>query len=79
MRKCRSSCLHRQLVDEYRAARDAVEVLRESSAPAYGAAGAANSGAGAHQLSDAEFHELYAAPTFKDWLIETAGRNREPE
>ena len=78
MRKCRATCLHRTLVEEYRSARDAVDELRESDAPAYGAAGAANSGAAAHQLSDAEFRELYHAPTFKDWLIATAGRNREP-
>lgn len=78
MRGCRASCLHRQLVENYRDARFANEALRESSAPAYGAAGAANSGAGAHQLTDDEFRELYPAPTFKDWLIAHAGANSEP-
>lgn len=78
MRGCARTCLHRQLVETYRGARDAVEKLRESDAPAYGAAGAAHSGAAAHQLSDHEFAELYPAPTFKDWLIAHAGVNREP-
>lgn len=65
-------------MESYRDARDAVGELRESSAAAYGAAGAAHSDAAAYQLSDAEFRDLYPAPTFKEWLIGHAGMNREP-
>lgn len=78
MRLCRRDCLHRQLVESYRDARFASESLRESDAPAYGAAGAAHSGAAAYQLDDAAFRELYGAPTFKEWLEHNKGSRTEP-
>lgn len=66
---CHRACLHRELVENYRSARTAWEQLRESDSPAYGAAGAANSGAAVHQLSDSEFRQLHPPPTFKAWLL----------
>lgn len=52
----------------YRDARDAWEARRESGAPAWGAAGAAHSGAACHQLTDAEYAALYPPPTLRDFL-----------
>jgi hypothetical protein len=79
MRGCAASCLHRASVNAYRDSRDAWEAARESDAPAWDAAGAANSGAAAHQLDDAAFREAYPAPTFKAWLIGQAGERRHVE
>lgn len=60
----------RELVTHtYRDARAAWEHRRESSAPAWGAAGAAHSSAGCHQLTDEEYRELYPPPLFRDVLI----------
>jgi hypothetical protein len=77
MRTCRRDCLHRVMVESYRDAVDATQALRESDAPAYGAAGAANSGAAMYQLSDAEFRELHPTPLFKDWLQAHARSRRD--
>lgn len=56
------------VTEQYRAARASWEAGRESSRPAYNAAGAANSGAAAYQLTDAEYAALYPRPTFRDTL-----------
>lgn len=66
-------------MDIWRSAHDAWVQRRESSAPAFGAAGAANSGVCCYQLSDGEYRELYPEPTLKEFLIENKGMNTEPE
>lgn len=58
---CHSACLHRASVLAYRDARDAWEALWETN----------------HQLELGEFRETYPPPTFRDWLIATAGSNQE--
>lgn len=69
----------RELVtDTYHSARDAWQALRESGTPAYGAAGAANSGAACYQLTDAEFAELYPPPTLHDAMRALMGAQLDP-
>lgn len=69
---------HAQMVDEYRAARDARDALRESGLTVMGAvAGAAGSGICYSQLSDDEFNELHPPLTFKAWLVDWAASRRE--
>lgn len=53
----------------YRDARDAWEARRHSNLPAWGAPGAAHSGAACHQLSDDEFADLFPPPMLRDFLI----------
>lgn len=53
---CKASCLHRQLVEEFRLERHAWELLLE---------GAANG----HATEEAEFRAEYPPPMFKDRLI----------
>lgn len=68
----------RDLVTEtYRNSRTAWEALRESSAPAYGIAGAAGSDAACYQLTDAEFAELHPIPMLRDVLVALADDRRE--
>jgi len=76
MQKCRRGCLHRRLVLDYRDARFAWEALRESDTfvDTTGAAGALVS---CYQLEDREFREKFPAPTFKQWLIDQAGKKVE--
>ena len=61
MRGCRASCLHRQLVLEYRDARDAYDKLLEDSTSLYPA-------------EVAEYKALHPGPTFKAWLQGHAGQ-----
>lgn len=61
----------------YRGARIAWEALRESSAPAYGVAGAAGSDAACYQLTNAEFAELHSPPMLRDVLVALADDRRE--
>lgn len=65
MRACRSDCLHRQLVTEYRDARDAWAAEAERVTLGY-----------ATEL--AEYRSTNPPPTFKAWLIGTAGARTEP-
>lgn len=70
----------RELVtNTYRDARDAWEARRESGAPAWNAAGAANSDVAMYQLSDQEYAELYPPPRFGDFLAELASGARAPD
>lgn len=68
---------HADLVQSYRDARDARDALRESdtAVPAAWSAGGAVS---AYQLEAAEFDQAYPAVTFREWLLDHAGRNEEP-
>lgn len=60
----------RELVTEvHQHAAAARAALRESSHPAYQAAGAGNSGAAYYQLSDDEFDLLHPAPRLKDAMV----------
>lgn len=69
----------RELVtDAHRSARDAWLALRESSTPAYAAAGAANSGAACYQLSDEEFAQLFPPPTLTDAMRALSGQRLDP-
>lgn len=61
MTGCARSCLHRQLVTEYRAAREAAELARESAT-------------GSYPSESAAYGPLL---TFKAWLIATASPARE--
>ncbi len=58
MAGCAASCLHRQLVDEYRAARAADELAQEAATAMYAA-------------ERALYRPLV---TFKSWLVATTGR-----
>ncbi len=76
---CLAPCQHRELVEEYRAARAAWEDQRESGREApTSVPGVAHSSAAMHQLEDADYRTAYPAPTFRDWLEQTAGQRREP-
>lgn len=55
MRGCAASCLHRQLVESYRDARDAWEARREAETHAYA-------------TEMAEWAQDHPGPTFKAWL-----------
>lgn len=69
----------RELVTStYRDARDAWEARRESGAPAWGAAGAANSGVALYQLSDEEFAQLHPPPRFADFLVGLSSGAHDP-
>lgn len=65
MRGCRSDCLHRKLVLEYRDARDAYDLEAERVSLGY-----------ATELAD--YHRDHPGPTFKAWLEGTAGARTEP-
>lgn len=66
------------MIDEYRAARDAREALRESGqAVPSSVAGAGHSDLGFYQLSDDEFDEHVPRVTFREWLIEWGESRRE--
>lgn len=54
MRKCSSSCLHLQSVEDYRAARAQWEEARESELHM--------------QMEDDDYAAKYPPPTFKAWL-----------
>lgn len=71
----------RDALDAYRAARDAREALRESSAPipAGAVAGAAGSLAAWCQLEPEDFSAAYPAPRLADFIRETCAARREPE
>lgn len=66
-------------VDCWSSAHAAWAERRESSAPAYMAAGASHSGAACYQLSDREYADLYPQPTLKDFLLGNKGMDAEPE
>lgn len=59
----------------WRSAHDAWVQRRESDAPAFDAAGAANSGVCCYQLDDREYRELYPEPTLKEILVGNRGIN----
>lgn len=61
---CKASCLHRQLVEEFRIERHAWELLLE----------AASNG---HETEAEEFKASYPGPLFKDRLI--ANRRPDPD
>ena len=61
MAACRRSCLHRQLVTEYRAAREAAELALEAETGMY----------------PAELAAARRPITFREWLEATANPNRE--
>lgn len=61
MRACHARCLHRQLVLEYRDARDAYDAQLEQSTSLYPA-------------EVAEYKALHPGPTFKAWLQGHAGQ-----
>lgn len=76
----RANCRHCQVLDEYWAARDAREALRESGMDHGGSvAGTAGSGVGYYQLSDEEFNQLHPPVLLKDWLIDRAREWRQEE
>lgn len=67
----------REMVTEtYRDWRASWEEGRESNLPAWGVAGAANSGVACHQLSDEEYATLHPAPLFRDVLVGLSGGRR---
>jgi len=66
MRGCRASCLHRQLVNEYRDARDAYEATLEDTTSLYPA-----------EVRD--YKRDYPGPTFKAWLQGHAGHREMVE
>lgn len=69
----------RELVTHtYRDWRASWEAGRESDAPAWGAAGAANSGVACHQLSDEEYEALFPRPQFRDVLVGLSGGGIAP-
>ena len=57
---CRRTCLHRALVQDFRDSRHAWEERRENGE--------------AMQMEDAEYRAVFPPPTFKEWLIRSAGR-----
>lgn len=63
----------------WRDAHDAWLHRRESSLPAFGAAGAAHSDVCCYQLSDREYRELYPEPTLREMLVANKGMNAEQE
>lgn len=66
---CRTGCLHRRLVEDYRDARAAWEALRESGAQApTSVPGVAHSEAAIYQLEDEDFRAAFPPPTFRQWL-----------
>lgn len=70
----------RELVTEvHHQAVAAREALRESSRPAYKAAGAANSDAAYYQLSDEEFDQLHPAPRLRDAMIHLSRGSWTPD
>lgn len=69
---CRRDCLHRALVEDYRAARAAWEALRESDAVVPAGAAYGGEGVAMHQLEDDEFRAWFPPPTFKTWLQRSA-------
>lgn len=64
MRACRTSCLHRQMVDEYRDWRHSWEQRREDTHH--------------YQLENDEYAAMYPPPTFRAWLEARAGTWTEP-
>lgn len=66
------------MIDEYRAARDAREALRESGqlAPS-SVAGIAHSDVAMYQLDDDDFDRAVPSVTFREWLIEWGASRRE--
>lgn len=73
----RAGCRHCQILDEYRAAQDAREALRESGDDAGGSvAGTTGSAVGYYQLSDEEFNEIHPPVLLRDWLVEKAAEWR---
>lgn len=68
----------REAVENYRAARDAREAMRESSAPApTSVAGAAGSLVAWCQLERSDFDAAYPAPRLADFVREAAAARRE--
>lgn len=61
MRACRGSCLHRQVVEDYRAARQAWWEAAEAATALYPA-----------ELE--EYCRQHPAPNFRDWLIGQSAR-----
>jgi hypothetical protein len=61
---CKASCLHRQLVEEYRLERHAWEEQLEAAAMGYG-------------TEEADFRSSHPPPMFKDRLI--ASKRPDPE
>lgn len=70
--------MNAQMIDDYRAARDAREALRESGvlAPSR-VAGIAHSDVAMYQLDDADFDAAVPSVTFREWLIEWGKQRRE--
>lgn len=66
MRGCRRDCLHRQMVLEYRDARDAYDAQLEAATSMYDA-------------EVADYKRDHPGPTFKAWLEGIKGRNRDPD
>jgi hypothetical protein len=64
--RCAASCFHRELVESYWAAREVWEQQRERDAIGY-----------ATEMR--EFAELNPPPLFKRWLIDSKGRNEQPQ
>lgn len=64
--RCAAHCFHKTLVESYWAAREVWEQRRESEAIGY-----------ATEMR--EFAEHNPPPLFKQWLINSAGTNAEPE
>ena len=60
MRRCKSACLHRQLVEDYRAAREREEAVRDEETIG-------------HATENANYAREHGIVTFKRWLIDTAG------
>lgn len=68
-----------EALDNYRAARDAREALRESGqvAPVGAVAGAAGSAIGWNQLEPSDFAAAYPAPRLADFIRDAAASRRE--
>lgn len=61
MRGCRRDCLHRQLVEDYRAARERDELARDVEAIGYRA--------------DEQLHAArHPLVTFRSWLVQLSGQ-----
>lgn len=73
MAGCHARCLHRQLVEQYRDARDQRDSLRESAVAAPSSVpGTAHTNVAMHQLTDDEFDAHVPPVLFKQWLVDHA-------
>lgn len=61
---CHLRCLHRQMVEEYRNAREAWEIQRDDECVGY-------------KAEERDYQERKPGPTFKKWLLERARSGRD--